>query len=69
MRESILSVKLLRETTARPRRIRSIWMTVYPGSLIDVENNRTRERAVAKWMRCRVHKIVDDQLWVIPVAP
>ena len=68
MRESILSVKLLREKRARPRRIRSIWMTVYPGSLIDVENNRKRERGVVRWMRCRVHKTVGDQLWVIPVA-
>ena len=68
MRESIVPVKLIREHTARPRRVRSLWVTFYPGSLVDVENNRERERGFSEWMRCRVHRQIDGQLWVIPVA-
>jgi hypothetical protein len=66
MREAIIPVKLIREQHARPRRIRSLWMTFHPGTLIDVENNRERESA--EWMPCRVHRVIDGQLWVIPVA-
>jgi hypothetical protein len=68
MPESILPVKLIRERTAKPRRVRSLWVTFYPGSIVDVENNRERERCFNEWMRCRVHRLIDGQLWVIPVA-
>jgi hypothetical protein len=68
MRESIVPVRLLREQTARPRRVRSLWATLCQGSIVDVENNRERERGLIEWMRCRVHRQVDGQLWVIPVS-
>lgn len=68
MRESVVLVRLIREHSARPRRVRSLWTTLYPGSLVDVENNRARERGLSEWMRCRVHRQIDGQLWVIPVA-
>ena len=68
MRESIVPVKLIREQTARPRRVRTLWATLGPGSIVDVENNRERERGVIEWMQCRVHRQIDGQLWVIPVA-
>ena len=66
MHVSIVSVQLIREKAARPRRIRSLWITLGPGSVIEVENNRERERGVAEWMRCRVHRQIGNQLWVIP---
>ena len=68
MLESIVPVKLVREQTARPRRVRSLWVTLYPGSIVDVENNRERERGLVEWMRCRVHRQIDGELWVIPIA-
>ena len=68
MLESIVPVKLIRERTAKPRRVRSLWVRLYPGSIVDVENNRERERGRCEWMRCRVHRHVDGQLWVIPIA-
>ena len=68
MPESIVLVKLIREPTARPRRVRTLWATLCPGSIVDVENNRERERGLIEWMPCRVHRQVDGQLWVIPVA-
>jgi hypothetical protein len=68
MRESIIPVKLIRERTARPRRVRALWANLCPGSIVDVENNRERERGRIAWMRCRVHRQIDGQLWVIPVA-
>ena len=68
MLESVVPVKLLREQAAKPRRVRSLWVTHYPGSLVDVENNRERERGRSQWMRCRVHRLINGQLWVIPVA-
>ena len=68
MRESIVPVKLIREQTARPRRVRSLWASLCPGSIVEVENNRERERGHVEWMQCRVHRLIDGQLWVIPVA-
>lgn len=67
MRESIIPVKLIREKAAKQRRVRSLWMTLHPGSIVEVENNREREQAFAAWMRCRVHRVVGDELWVIPM--
>ena len=68
MQESILTVQLINEKSPRPRRVRSLWMNFHPGSLVEVENNRERERGLVEWMRCRVHRFGDGQLWVIPVA-
>jgi hypothetical protein len=68
MHESIIPVKLIRERVAKPRRVRSLWMTLFPGSIVEVENNRMREQRFALWMRCRVHRVVGDELWVIPMA-
>ena len=68
MLESIVPVKLIREQRARPRRVRALWTNLCPGSIVDVENNRERERGFVEWMRCRVHRHVDGELWVIPVA-
>ena len=67
MLETIIPVKLIREKTARPRRIRSLWASICLGSVVDVENNRQRERSSIAWMRCRVHRMIDGQLWVIPI--
>ena len=68
MRESILQVQLIHEKSPRPRRVRSLFDRVYLGSLIDVENNRRSGRDAAQWMRCRVHRLLGEQMWVIPVT-
>ena len=68
MHVSTFSVQLIREKSPRPRRIRSLWLTINPGSVIEVENNRQRERGFAEWMRCRVYRLTGNQLWVIPVS-
>ena len=67
MRISLLNVRLIREKHPQVRRVRSLWNSVHLGSVVDVENNRRRERGTREWMPCRVHRIVDDQVWVIPV--
>jgi hypothetical protein len=68
MRESILPVRLISEKSPRRRRVRSLWQRVYLGSVVEVENNRRRDRDAAEWMRCRVHRVLGEYLWVIPVA-
>jgi hypothetical protein len=68
MREHLLQVRLIRDKTAAPRRVRSLWSTFNAGSIVDVENNRRREHGVVEWMRCRVHRWADGELCVIPVA-
>ena len=68
MRETTIPVKLIREKVAKQRRVRSLWLTLLPGSIVEVENNREREQAFAAWMRCRVHRRVGEELWVIPMA-
>ena len=67
MRISLLNVKLVREKAPKLRRVRSVFPSMHLGSLIHVENNRRRDRDASEWMPCRIHRIVEGQVWVIPV--
>ena len=68
MRISLLNVQLIREKTPRLRRVRTLFRSVHLGSLIHVENNRSRQRDASEWMPCRVHRIDAGRVWVIPVS-
>ena len=67
MHECVLQVRLTSERHAQPRRVRGIWKQFIAGSIVQVENNRQRERGNVDWMNCRVTSVSGDELTVRPL--